>query len=202
VLGRTIKVNEQDATVIGIMPEDMQFALRAELWIPLTQLAGLRARPRDARILAAFGRLADGVTLSQARAELSALGSRLASEYPDANTDVTPTVLTYHERYTSSELALITSVMLGAAGFVLLIACVNVANLWLARSARRAREIALRVSLGATRWRIVRQLLVESALLAGLAGLVGLALSIVGVHLIRTTFANVPSPFLGSVHDG
>ena len=137
--------------------------------------------PRDARNLEGFGRLAQGVTLAQARAELSTIASRLAHDYPDTNTSIKPTVMTFNERYNGGQIQLVFLALMGAVGFVLLIACANVANLLLARSAARAREMSVRVSLGATRWRIVRQLLVESVLLSLIGGLVGLALA-VGRH--------------------
>src|SRR5204862_3700618 len=131
--------------------------------------------------LQAFGRLAPGVTLEQARAELTTIAARLAHDHPDTNTGVKPTVMTFNERYNGGPIKLVFLALMGAVGFVLLIACANVANLLLARSAYRSREISVRVSLGATRWRIVRQLLIESILLALVSGVVGFALSVVGI---------------------
>ncbi len=110
------------------------------------------------------------MTLAQARAELATIAGRLARDYPDTNKDITPTVMTFNDRYNGGPIKLVFLSLMGAVGFVLLIACANVANLLLARSAARAREMSVRVSLGATRWRIVRQLLVESVLLSIIGG--------------------------------
>ncbi len=150
---------------------------------------------RDARNLEGFARLAKGVTVAQARAELSTIASRLAHDYPDTNTSIKPTVMTFNERYNGGQIQLVFLALMGAVGFVLLIACANVANLMLARSVARAREMSVRMSLGATRWRIVRQLLVESVLLSMLAGLGGLALAAAGSSLFDLATADVGKPY-------
>ena len=113
------------------------------------------------------------MTVGQAQAELNAVATRLAHDFPATNKDVTAAVMTFNERYNGGQIKLMFLSLMGAVGFVLLIACANVANLLLARSANRSREISVRVSLGATRWRIVRQLLVESLLLAIIGGVLG-----------------------------
>ncbi len=195
VIGRTIKVNELPATVIGVMPEGFKFPINADLWVPLAQLPGVTDQKRDARDFQVFGRLAAGVTPAQARAELTAVANRLAHDFPATNKDITPTVMTFNERYNGGQIRLIFLTLMGAVGFVLLIACANVANLLLARSAGRAREIAVRVSLGATRFRIVRQLLVESVLLAAISGVLGFGLSLVGIRLFDAAVADVGKPY-------
>ena len=159
------------------------------------QLAGLAEQKRDARNFEVFGRLATGVTVGQAQAELNAVATRLAHDFPATNKDVTAAVMTFNERYNGGQIKLIFLSLMGAVGFVLLIACANVANLLLARSANRAREISVRVSLGATRWRIVRQLLVESLLLAMISGVLGLGLSVVGIRLFDAAVADVGKPY-------
>ncbi len=195
VIGRTIKVNEQPATIIGVMPEGFKFPINADLWVPLVNLAGIADQKREARNFDGFGRLAPGVTIAQARAELNTIAARLAHDFPATNKDVSPTVMTFNERYNGGQIRLVFLTLMGAVGFVLLIACANVANLLLARSANRAREISVRVSLGATRGRIVRQLLVESVLLALISGLLGFALSIVGIRLFDAAVADVGKPY-------
>ena len=195
VIGRTIKVNELPATIVGVMPEGFKFPINADLWMPLAHLAGLAEQKRDLRNLEAFGRLAEGVTAAQALAELNNVASRLARDFPATNKDVTPSVMTFNQRYNGGQIKLVFLSLMGAVGFVLLIACANVANLLLARSANRSREISVRVSLGATRTRIVRQLLVESVLLALIGGVLGLGLSMVGIRLFDAAVADVGKPY-------
>lgn len=185
VVGRTIRVNAVEATIIGIMPVGFQFPATADIWQPLSLMPGLLDQSRQTRELDVFGRLADGTTMAQARADLSAIAARLAVAFPDANANFQATVAPYRDRYTPPQINAIFLAMMGAVGFVLLIACVNAANLLLARSVRRSREIAIRVSLGGTRWRIIRQLLVESVMLALLAGVAGLGLSAMGLRLFE-----------------
>jgi putative ABC transport system permease protein len=195
VIGRTIKVNELPATIIGVMPEGFKFPTGADLWVPLAHLAGLQEQKRDARNIEVFGRLASGVTVAQARADLESIASRLAHDFPATNNDIAPTVMTFNERYNGGQIKLLFLSLMGAVGFVLLIACANVANLLLARSANRSREISVRVSLGATRLRIVRQLLVESVLLAVVGGALGLGLSVIGIRLFDAAVADVGKPY-------
>jgi putative ABC transport system permease protein len=195
IIGRSIKVNGVPTTVIGVMPAGLKFPLNADLWQPLALMPNLLEQKRNVRNLEGFGRLAPGVTLAQARGELSTIAGRLAHDYPDTNTGIKPTVMTFNERYNGGQIQLVFLALMGAVGFVLLIACANVANLMLGRSASRAREMSVRVSLGATRWRIVRQLLVESVLLSIAAGLCGLALAAVGIKLFDLATADVGKPY-------
>ena len=193
VLGRMLRVNEEPSTIVGVMPEGMQFPQLADTWRPLQPTDQLDTR--DRRGLGVFGRLAPGVDRDQAQAELSAIAGRLTLQYPDTNTDVDAVVQTFNEWANGGQLRVVFLTLMGAVAFVLLIACANVANLLLARSAHRAREVAVRVSLGASRWRIVRQLLLESLVLGVLAGVFGLALSTVGVRLFDLAVADVGKPY-------
>jgi predicted permease len=190
VVGRTIRVNGTPRLVIGVMPEGFKFPLNYELWLPLMSMPGIETERRDVRQLQAFGRLAAGATMAQAQAEMTTVAARLSLDYPATNRDVRPLV----RPFTGVPDRLFVA-LLGAVAFLLLIACANVANLMLVRSVRRSREISVRTSLGATRWRIVRQLLVECLLVALVAGALGFALSIAGVRLYAYAVAGIDFPY-------
>lgn len=194
VIGRSAHVNGIPATVVGVMPEGFEFPYRQALWQPLALLPGLGAQRREDRVLGVFGRLADGVSRAQARAELAAIAAALARDHPETNVRIEPTAVRFGEQQVGRLADAQPPLALAAtAAFVLLIACANVANLLLARSAGRSREMAIRASVGATRWRIARQLLVESVILAFAAGGLGLWLSTFGVRFVSDAFGrNVP----------
>jgi predicted permease len=195
IIGRSIKINDIVSTVIGVMPEGFKFPNNADLWLPLAHMPRLAEQKRDNRNVEAFGKLADGVTRQQAQSEMNTIAGQLRHDYPDTNKDVTASVMTFNERQNGGPIRLVFLSLMGAVAFVLLIACANVANLLLARSATRAREMSVRISLGATRWRIVRQLLVESVLLSIVSGLFGLALAYVGVRLFDAATQDVGKPY-------
>ena len=195
VIGRNVKVNDVAATVIGVMPEGFKFPDNADLWMPLARVPQLLDEKRDARTLETFGRLAGGVTMAQAQSELGTIAAKLARDYPTTNKDIKTKVMTFNDRMNGGPIRLIFLSLMGAVGFVLLIACANVANLLLARSASRAREMSVRISLGASRWRIVRQLLVESVLLSSIGGLLGLGLASVGIRLFDAATRDVGKPY-------
>ena len=195
VLGRTLRVNGTPATIVGIMPPDMQFPTNTALWMPLIPTETQQAQ-RTARFAAVFGRLKSGIGRAEASTEMNGIGARLAAEYPEAHTELKRVaVQTFNERFNGGPIRIVFLSMMGAVGFVLLIACANVANLQLSRSARRSREIAVRIALGATRWRIVRQLLIESVLLGLMGGVLGLALTLVGVRLFDAAVADSGKPY-------
>jgi putative ABC transport system permease protein len=182
VLGRILRVNGDPATIIGVMPEGEMFPTDAALWMPFVPNAN--QEKRENRSIAVFGRLRADARRAEAQAEMDGIAGRLAAQYPASNKELTAAaVQTFNERFNGGDIRQIFLSMMGAVGFVLLIACANVANLLLSRSAQRAREIAVRVALGASRWRVVRQLLVESVLLGLMGGVFGLLLAIVGVRL-------------------
>ena len=186
ILNQTITLNRQAYTVIGVMPATFHFGSgenELDLWTPMA-FTEEQAQNHGGHGLVAIGQLKPGVTVDQARAEMSAIAGRLAAQYPvDIGWDVKiMPLLEYSVR--SIKPALL--VLLVAVAFVLLIACANVANLLLAHAAGRQKEIATRTSLGASRWRIVRQLLTESLLLSLLGGALGLALAKWGMDLLLT----------------
>jgi predicted permease len=196
IVGRTIRIGDNPGTIVGVMPENMHFPFNADIWIPIgTMPAALYQQPRQARGYFAVGRLADGVTVEQSRSELQTIGKRLAEQYPTTNRDLWPNADPFLQRTLGSQIRLLFWSLMGAVGFVVLIACSNVANLLLARAARRSGEMSVRVAIGASRWNIVRQLLIESILLAFIAGVLGLLLSIVGIRWFAAEAQNVGVPY-------
>ena len=194
VLGRVIRVDGAPATVVGVMPEGFEFPMWAELWQPLGLTPDLAGQPRDRRVFRAVGRLADGVTVARAQSDLDAVAARLAAAYPDTNAGFRPWVDPFNEHYNGTLRPALTALLI-AAGIVLLIACANAANLLLARAARRSREVGMRVSLGATRARIVRQLLAECVVIAGAAGVLGLGLANLCARLLTLSIEPLMAPF-------
>lgn len=213
VIGSTIVAGGQATTIIGVLPPefsiqhpDAQFSEQVALWFPMGPLlegvfgaGAYRELPRGAHFIRAFGRMKPGVTLAQAQADMDAVALAMQEQSPDyydfAGWGIT--VMSLHGDLVEDVRPAL-FVILGAVGFVLLIACVNVANLLLARAAGREREIAVRTALGAGRWRLVRQLLTESLVLAASGGAVGLAAAFALVRAI-TVFAPDALPRTGDI---
>ena len=193
IIGRSIKINEVPTTVIGVMADGMKFPNNADLWVPLAPDTEMERR--DVRRMNLFGRLGPGVRLKQAQTELTGIAKALEQQYPDTNKAIDAQVMTFNDRFNGGPIRAVFLALMGAVGFVLLIACANVANLLLSRSARRSREIAVRIALGASRGRVIRQLLVESTLLACLGGVLGLLLSLIGIRLFDMAVADVGKPY-------
>jgi putative ABC transport system permease protein len=191
VLGRTIKLDTQTYTIIGVMPREFNFPFYGgELWIPSVSLPA-DAQNRVNHSLRVIGLLKPGVSRAQGDAEIRALSLRAQQQYPATNRGVEAYTVGFNEDQTRGT-RMYLSFTLGAVMFVLLIACANVANLLLARGAARQKEIAVRMALGASRWRVMRQLLTESLMVALLGGVLGLGFSVWGI----TALANsVPQDF-------
>ena len=194
VVGRILRINGKPATIVGIMPERMKFPDNSELWVPLIPTDVMMTR--EVRPLSVFGRLAAGVTKEQAATEIDGIAQRIIKAHPSQLKNVTAgQVETLLERFLNGAAPRMFMVVMGAVIFVLLIACANVANLMLSRAMYRAREVAVRYSLGATRWRIVRQLLIESVALAGAGGVLGLALASYGVQAFDAAIHATGAPY-------
>ncbi len=177
LVGKTIKMDKEDYTVVGVMPQEFHYQLwtgQRQLFVPMGFNTGDQAR--DSRSFVALARLKPGVTLAQARAEMDTIGRRLSQQHPQENAGGSAAVTLMRE-FGMAGIRRVMLALLAAVGFVLLIACVNIANLMLARGAVRQKEFAIRRALGAHRSRITRQLLTESVLLALLGGTSGLLLA-------------------------
>ena len=184
ILGRAIELDGRKRTVVGVMPPDFAFPSEAtQLWVPLVISEGLRTA-RSSFAFPAIGRLKPGVSLAAARGDLGAIARQLGAEYPN-NRDYGVTVTPLPEQVVGPTLRTALWIMLGAVAAVLLIACANVANLLLSRAAVREREVTVRMALGASNRRLVRQFLTESLLLSVLGGLVGLGIGVVGLRALR-----------------
>jgi len=193
VIGRVVRANEKPAVIIGIMPEGFKFPNNEDLWMNIVPNADSENRNlRDYRLV---GMLKTGVAISEAHADLAVIARRLEKDYPATNKDHTVTIQTFHQAMNGGPIRLVFLLMLGAVGFVLLIACANVANMLLSRAVERTREVSIRAAMGASRWRVVRQLLVESILLSLMGGVLGLGLARFGIAAFGRAVENVGKPY-------
>ncbi len=185
VLGSMIRINEIPTKVIGVMPRGLRFPGDSSLWIPLVPTGNWNLR--DFRGLILFGRLAQRTTQASATAEMNTLASALASQYPEADKGFGARVESFNDYFIGRNTRVVLLALLGAVGFVLLIACANVVNLLLARAVLRGREMSVRIALGASRWRVIRQLMVESLMLSAAGGVLGTAMGMWGVRIFQRT---------------
>ena len=185
IVNKTITINSVVRTVVGVMPERFNFPKGSEVYAPLAMTPELM-KNRMSHSYYVIGRLKPGVSIESSQAELDNVTARLEQQYPEANkgwgATVYPILADTVRQYNTA-----LWIMMGAVGFVLLIACANVANLMLARASGRQREIALRAALGASRWRIVRQLLTESVIVALLGGVFGILVAFWGIDALRAS---------------
>jgi len=194
LLGQAIRAGGSNRTVIGVMPENFAFPIREALWIPLSidPLATQRGKGPNTQVIA---RLKPGVSLSQAKAQARTIASQLETEFPSTNRGVGADVMPYAKNILGPEIYGLLYTMLGAGIGVLIIACVNVSNLLVARASLRRREVAVRMALGAGRGRVVRQHLTEVLVLAMAGGGIGILLSIFGMRWFTQALSVNPPPF-------
>ena len=200
IVGQSVRINGKAATIIGVMPPNFKFPFSEELWTPLYN--EYPPRPRGELVLGAnnpapavMGRLKPGVTLDQVNAEFVALAHHLAEDNPKTNQNFTSaTVQPLLNAFTGVQLRQIIWAMLAAVILVLVIACVNVMNMQFGRAALRAKELAIRGALGATRWRLVRQMLTESLVVAAFGAVAGVLLAYWAVDMLVRAFSASPFP--------
>ena len=196
VLGRTVRLDDTVHTIVGVMPEGFAFPILHRAWVPL-RLTDLDVTPGAGLSLHVFGRIADGSSLSEARAELATIGDRMAAAFPETHGTLRPQVMEYTQAFVAlegPELELAERGMQLGAGLLLLIVAVNVGILVYARTATRVGEISVRTALGASRGRIVAQLFIEALVLSVAAAAIGLTLLVAGFAKLRDYQANSPDP--------
>ena len=194
VVGRTIDFDGPPYVVVGVMPSEFEFpSAAADVWVPLSlETEDMVPHQRGIRWMEAIGRLGPGTSLPAARSAVNGLFSRLESQYPDSNAGFGRAVLVPLPEFLLGDLRRPMLILLGAVGVVLLVLCANLAGLLLSRAGARRREIAIRTALGASRGRIVRHLLVETALLAGAGGAGGLLAGAWALAILRSTVESLP----------
>ena len=187
VLGRTVFVDGRAHSVIGVMPESFRFPDRGDLWLPLVVDAALVADAAGPTF-DVIGQLRDGVSRREAAAQMDVIARRVAERYPESNADMGIAVKSFAARFTGENASRTMIAMLGAVLLVLVVACVNVANLLLVRAVHRSRDLAIVTALGASRTRVVRQVLVESLLLAVLGGVFAVLIAALGIEALGGAF--------------
>ena len=183
LIGKTLSLDGKSLEVIGVMPADFNFPRNTELWTPMNFRTAPEMMQRKAHFLRPVGRLKPGVTLAQAQADMDAVAANLEAQNPESNTGWNLRMVSLQEQLVGNIRPTL-RVLFGAVGLVLLVACANVANLLLVRASSRRKEIALRMALGAGRFRIVRQMLTESMLLALAGGTAGVFIAAWGIDLL------------------
>jgi putative ABC transport system permease protein len=188
IVGRVVRINDQPSTVVGVMPERFAYPYVADLWMPMAMAPGLRTTTWTSTAYGAVGRLKPGIGMSQARAEIETVAARTVKDHPEVPKDRRLRVITVRDSQLANGAAPMLWALLGAAIVVLFVASANVANLLLARAWHRAREIAVRLAMGATRCRVIRQVLIECVLIGAGGAVLGSYLSWVAFQALASAF--------------
>ena len=194
VVGKVVRVNGEQTTIVGVMPDGFRFPLAEDVWLPL-RLDPLELERGEGMTLEVFGRLKDGVSRDEAAAEMQTIANRLAEAYPETNEGVGAVLKPYVEEYIGEEPRTMLYTMLGAVALVLLVACANVANLLLSRAATRSKELAIRSAVGASRFRVILQLVGEGIVLAALGAVIGIGISLIGIEMFNRAIEPTDPPF-------
>ena len=193
-IGGMLRVNGKPATVVGVMPDGFAFPETEHVWLPFRG-DPLRIERGKGSQLDVVGRLRDGVSVEAARVELASIAAGIAAAHPDTNKGIGVTVLPYVQGLLGKEPVALLFTMLGAVFMVLVIACTNVANLLIARSAGRSKEVAVRSALGASRLRVIRQFLAESMIIAFAGAALGVGIAFAGSRMFMNAIADTNPPF-------
>lgn len=194
IIGKTIRANGIVRQIVGVMPRGFLFPTNSRLWLPL-EADPLKNPWGDGEQYEVMGRIKPGITMAMAKEEFTSICARIAQDHPKENEGVTPIIKPFTEEYVGKEPILMLWTMMAAVFGVLLIACSNVANLLLARAVTRTREVAVRTALGASRWRIVSQLLTESLVLSIIGAAIGTVIAWAGIHWFVNAMADTEPPF-------
>ncbi len=193
IVGRPVQVDRKPAIIIGVMPPGFRFPQEQDMWLTLKETPELKASKNRNMILVGFRK--PEFTQAQVTASLALISRRLEAAHPVENKGLTAVAETFHQRQNGGPIRIVFLSMLGAVGFVLLIACANVANMMLSRALARKREMSIRAAIGASRWQMIRQLLIETTILSFMGGIIGLGLAHLGVGAIDAAIQNVGKPY-------
>ncbi len=194
VIGQTLRANGEQMTIVGVMPEGFQFPLEQDIWLTL-RLDPVALERGDGTQLSVIGLLPEDGSLDEAQAEFVTMARQIELEYPEINENLSANIRPFQDQFIGTEAIAMLWTMLGAVFFVLLIACANVANLLLARALDRNKEVAIRTALGASRRRVIGQILVEVSVLALVGSLIGIGLASIGISAFNGALADVDTPY-------